>query len=92
MVLHPGPRQRSTASRGGVGRKSYYPGGGAENSLVPGYFTNTQQKSATLPPKTHPTYKLEFSSMGRRGKNTEKHYLQSPGAQSISKAEGKPGR
>lgn len=65
----------------GRGKNLITLGEGAENCLVPGYFTHTKQKSATLPFKTHPRYKLEFSSMGRRDKNTEKHPSQSPGAQ-----------
>lgn len=53
----------------------------------------TQQKSATFPLKTHHRYKLEFNSMGRRGKNTEKELPSKSRCTSLFKTnDGRPGR
>lgn len=59
----------SFASQRRVEAKIYSPRGGTGNSFVPGSFTDTEQKSATLLLKNHHRYKSEFSSMERRGKN-----------------------
>lgn len=92
MVLYPGMQVKI----------HYFSGRGRDKNLIlleegqeillwPGSFINTKQKYATLPLKAHHRYALDFSSMGRRGKNTEKYYLQSPGTQKLSKIEGRPG-
>lgn len=52
----------------------------------------TQQKSAAFPLKSHHRYKLEFSSMGRRSKNTEKELPSKSRCTSLSKTDGRPGR